>query len=360
MTEKLLTRDDFRNGVFARDKHRCVFCGRRPEETPEGKLDAHHILERRLFTQPGELGGYFLSNGASVCEDDHMKCETTEYSVEEVRERCGIEAPGRANGARIPDYLYSDESYDKWGNLVLANGRRTKGPLFYDESVQKVLERGRVLDLFTDYVKYPRTMHLLWSQSVNDDDRVMPDMSHWEGREIVVTEKRDGENTNIYTNYLHARSVDGRSHPSRNLLKAWAAQWQHELPEGWRVCGENLYARHSIPYVGLPHHFEGFSIWNERNVRLSWDDTLEWFELLGITSVPVLYRGIYDEKIVRGLWTEEQRETVEGYVMTIADEMHYGEFRRFMAKFVRANHVQRTKHNWQREAIVPNDFQVSF
>lgn len=350
----LLSRDEFRNAVFARDNHRCVFCGKTAEETPEGKLDAHHILERRLFTQPGELGGYFISNGATVCEEHHMQCETTEFSVEEVRDRCGITHP------RIPEYLYSDEKYDKWGNLILTNGRRTKGPLFYDESVQKVLERGGVLNLFTDYVKYPRTMHLSWSQSVNDDDRVMTDMVHWEGREIIATEKMDGENTNIYRDYLHARSVDGRSHPSRNLLKAWAAQWQHELPEGWRVCGENLYARHSIAYSGLPHHFMGFSIWNERNVRLSWDDTLEWFQLLGITPVPLLYRGIYDEKVIRALWTESMRDNVEGYVMTITDEMPYGEFGRFMAKFVRTNHVQRTKHNWQREAIVPNDFAVKF
>lgn len=59
--EKLLTRDEFRNAVFARDGHRCVFCGQTAEETPEGKLDAHHIIERRLFTGENEKSGYFLS-----------------------------------------------------------------------------------------------------------------------------------------------------------------------------------------------------------------------------------------------------------------------------------------------------------
>jgi 5-methylcytosine-specific restriction endonuclease McrA len=45
---KLLTRDEFRNAVFERDGHRCVICG---NEAREGvRLDAHHIIERRLWT----------------------------------------------------------------------------------------------------------------------------------------------------------------------------------------------------------------------------------------------------------------------------------------------------------------------
>lgn len=67
MTSKLLTRDAFREGVFARDGNCCVFCGR-------PAVDAHHILERRLWPD----GGYYLNNGASVCAEHHMLCETTE------------------------------------------------------------------------------------------------------------------------------------------------------------------------------------------------------------------------------------------------------------------------------------------
>ena len=36
---KLLTRDQFREAVFARDNHKCVFCH-------QPAVDAHHILER--------------------------------------------------------------------------------------------------------------------------------------------------------------------------------------------------------------------------------------------------------------------------------------------------------------------------
>ena len=58
--EPILTRDQFREGVFERDKHKCVFCDK-------PAVDAHHILERRLFSG-AQAGGYFMSNGASVCE----------------------------------------------------------------------------------------------------------------------------------------------------------------------------------------------------------------------------------------------------------------------------------------------------
>ena len=38
-----------------------------------------------------------------------------------------------------------------------------------------------------------------------------------------------------------------------------------------------------------------FSVWNELNVCLSWDETEEWAQRLGLVTVPVLYRGIWDE-----------------------------------------------------------------
>jgi len=39
------------------------------------------------------------------------------------------------------------------------------------------------------------------------------------GREVVVTEKMDGENTTMYCDNIHARSIDGRHHPSRDWVK---------------------------------------------------------------------------------------------------------------------------------------------
>lgn len=335
---KLLSRDEFRESVFKRDSHTCVFC-----ESPA--QDAHHIIERRLWTD----GGYYMDNGASVCGEHHMACETTEISVEDVRAACGI------TNIVVPEHLYADQPYDKWGNPVLPNGQRLKGELFYDESVQKVLAQGGVLPLFTHWVKYPRTYHLPWSESINDDDRTVPSMDGFVGKRVIVTEKMDGENFTGYTDYCHARSVDSANHPSRNWAKNLWSQFCGDIPEGWRVCCENLYAQHSIAYDNLDSYLYGFSIWNDDNECLSWDETEEWFELLGVTPVPVLYDGIYDEDIIRSLWSSSDKwDTSEGYVLRVADQFNYSQFRQKVAKFVRKNHIQTTKHWMHGQRIIPN------
>jgi len=154
----LLERDMFRMSVFERDRHTCVMC-----EHPA--KDAHHILERRLWSD----GGYYLDNGASLCSDCHILAEETNISVEDLRKACKIENP------ILPDNLYDEYEYDKWGNIILPNGTRIVGELFYDTSVQKVLRCGGVLDLFLPYVKYQRTYHLPSSPTVNNDDRQLID-----------------------------------------------------------------------------------------------------------------------------------------------------------------------------------------
>lgn len=333
----LLTRDAFREAVFARDNRTCVFCD-------QPAADAHHIIERRLWPD----GGYYLNNGASVCEQHHIDCEKTILTVEEVREACGITKP------IIPPHMYSDVVYDKWGNIVLPTGQRLKGELFFDESVQKVLKEGGVLDDFAHYVKYPRTHHLPWSENITDDDRIMPTTEHLVGQQVVVTEKMDGENTTMYSDHIHARSVDSGNHLSRDWVKNFWAQISYEIPTGWRVCGENLYAEHSIPYT-VPTYFMGFSVWTDQNICLSWSETLEWFELLGITPVPTLYEGIYDEDVIRKLWCKKlHRDTSEGYVVRIADSFPLGSFRYNVGKYVRKDHVQTVKHWMHGQPVVPN------
>lgn len=344
----LLSRDDFREGVIARDRGKCVFCDK-PALDADGRPHAHHIIERRLFQALDEHGGYFIDNGASVCEEHHLECERTTISVEEVRAACGI------TRIIVPSHLYEDQRIDKWGNPILENGQRVRGELFFDESVQKVLREGKVLDLFTHWVKYPRTYHMPWSQNIHDDDRVIPSMIAFVGQRVILTRKMDGECTTMYRDHFHARSVDSKNHPSRNWVKGnvWA-RICGDIPEWWRVCGENLYAEHSIHYENLRSYFEGFSVWNERNIALSWDSTLEWFELLGIEPVEVVYDGIYDEAKIKAICTSMDWAKDEGFVLRVADEIPYGEFRHKVAKFVRKDHVQTVKHWMHGKPIVPN------
>lgn len=328
MVQAQRVRDKMRHATFARDGWSCVLCG-------EPAVDAHHIIERRLWSD----GGYQLANLASVCGDCHMKCEQTVISVEAVREAAGIRK------VVLPEHMYPDVRYDKWGNVINADGTRSAGELFWDESVQKVLRQGGVLDDFVPWVKYPRTYHLPWSPGATDDDRFMDDLSVLERKEIVATEKMDGENTSLYPNgYVHARSVDGASHPSQSWIRSTWAKVAHDLPLGWRVCGENLYAVHSIKYDNLESYFAVFSVWNERNECLSWDDTVEWAQLLGFPTVPVLYQGPWDIETVLHLWSDLDRDEMEGYVVRTAEGFPLREFRSRVAKLVRADHVTSERH----------------
>lgn len=334
---KLLTRDEFRKSVFERDKYSCVYCA-----ATGVKIDAHHLIERRLWPD----GGYYTDNGATLCESCHLMAEQTLISCEDLRERCKI------TRLMLPEHLYRDQIYDKWANPILPNGQRLEGELFDDPSVQKVL--ASVLHLFTSHVKYPRTYHLSWSPGVTKDDRVLHDLSALVETEVVVTLKMDGENSTFYNDGLHARSLSYEPHPSRNRLRALHAQIAADIPDGMRVCGENLFAMHSIHYQNLADYFLVFSTWR-KNVCLSWDETCEWTELLGLKTVPVLYRGPWDEKLIRELHIEERDgDTCEGYVVRTAGEFTYGQFRTHAAKFVRAQHVQ-THGHWMRQVMTPNE-----
>lgn len=261
---------------------------------------------------------------------------------EEIRTACKIEQ------VLLPSHLYGDTRYDKWGNPYLENGfQRTRGELYDDVSVQKILP-DEVKATFTKYIKYPRTYHLPWSPGLINDDRQMDSTKVFDGKEVVVTVKMDGENTTMYDDYLHARSVTSEMEPSKHWVKNFHGQKAWEFPAGWRFCGENLYAKHSISYDKLSTFFMLFSAWNEKNVCLSWDDTVGWADLLGFQTVPLLYRGIYDAEKIKTLFTPTYAgHEMEGYVVRLSDAFHYKDFRFSCGKYVRKNHVATNEH-WKR------------
>jgi len=205
--------------------------------------------------------------------------------------------------------------------------------------------------------KYPRTFHFPWSPGATSDDKVLDSVGHFVGRRVVVTEKLDGENTSIYADsYSHARSMDSAHHPSRAWIKAQVAPLMvGNLPEGWRVCGEGVYARHSIGYDRLPSYFLVFAIYDENNRCLSWDETVEWCALLGLEHVPVIYDGPWDEETIKAAWTGQSAfgDVGEGYVVRVADAFDYDAFADSVAKYVRPGHVQTGQH-WMSQEITPN------
>lgn len=204
-------------------------------------------------------------------------------------------------------------------------------------------------------IKYPRTLHLPWSEGATSDDKILQDTTHFNGIDVVVTEKIDGENTTIYGDGTsHARSLDSKSHSSRDWLRQLVGKIAHNIPVGFRICGENVYACHSIFYNALPSYFLVFSIYDQ-DTCLSWDDTIAYAEMLELQTVPVIYRGSWDECKVKNCFTGKSvfGEEQEGYVVRTAQSFSSNNFAKNVAKMVRANHVITSSH-WMNEEIKPN------
>lgn len=200
---------------------------------------------------------------------------------------------------------------------------------------------------------YPRTRHLPWSPGATADDLRVTDLSGLRGREVVVNEKLDGENTTLYADGLHARSLDSAHHPSRTWVKALQARVGHGIPEGWRVCGENMFARHSIAYEDLESWFYGFSVWDGDGRCLDWDRTVAFLRGLGVPVPRVLWRGVFDERALRALSLRLDPVRQEGYVVRVVGGFGAEEFGARVAKWVRAGHV-RTDTHWMHAAVVEN------
>lgn len=209
-------------------------------------------------------------------------------------------------------------------------------------------------------IKYPRTFHLPWSPGATDDDKMhslATIRSMFHGKNVVITEKMDGESATIYYNGdYHARSLDSKHHESRCFVKAKAGEIANLLPNGWRLVGENLYAKHSIAYSKLPGFFVMFGIVDEHNIAQSWDEVETWGQLLDIPVAPVIYRGTWDERMVRALYPFPSRygsPIAEGYVVRVEEAFDMDEFKNHAAKFVRPNHVTTSEH-WMTQQIIPN------
>ncbi|EGR3229453.1 RNA ligase family protein [Vibrio parahaemolyticus] len=203
--------------------------------------------------------------------------------------------------------------------------------------------------------KYPRTYHLPFSEAVFNDDKLADDFSMMDGEEVCVSIKKDGQCTTFTSDYIHARSAEMNSHESSTWVKQLHAKIRYMMNPNHRICGENLYAKHSIHYKNLPDYFMCFNTWDrDTNMCHSWDETVEICESLGLTTVEVVYRGIFDMDKIKAIFQNLDKEKEEGIVVRLARGFHYDEFQKCVMKAVRKGHVQTDQH-WSHQKVVPNE-----
>lgn len=293
--------------TLIRDRFRCVYC-------QSGKdLTAHHIIERSLWDTPDQ--GYFLDNLVTVCYSCHWLAETGFLIPRRLREIAGI------TKVVVPDHLYADTEYTKWGSPI-EGGLVHRGELSWDGG-----------DYMTDYVKYPRTYHLPWSHPSKGDRTLAKIPDVWYNEDVVVTDKIDGQNITMYSDYIHSRAIVGANIDS--WTKNMWSQMAHNIPEGWRVCGDSVAVPHTIDYE---RDFWLHSVW-DGEWALSWPETVEWAKLLDLTPVPVVYQGSYEQFERFRFQTEATVD--EGYVIRPLGSFRFKDFRKVVGKWVSAEFQQR-------------------
>ncbi|MBB3752636.1 hypothetical protein FHT44_005148 [Mycolicibacterium sp. BK634] len=206
-------------------------------------------------------------------------------------------------------------------------------------------------------VKYPRTPHLPSSPGATDDDKRMSTQTakNLFREQVVMTEKMDGGNVTLARDYFHARSTSDLTPRWEQHAKSEWAKVAHEIPEGWRVSAESLWAQRSVPYDNLPAYLMVIGIWDDWNNLLTWSQTEEWAALLGLPTVPVLGQGWTDERTALSIWVDKRDpETSEGFVVRSIHNIPYDKFGERVGKWVRPDHV-RTAASWRHSNNFPTN-----
>jgi len=209
---------------------------------------------------------------------------------------------------------------------------------------------------------YPRTPHLDFSPGATSDDKhaTKATLDYLKsGIELVTSLKMDGGNVSLYPDYFHARSKDSGTHAWDTLAKSLWSRVRFDIPKGWRISGESMYARRSVAYENLEAPVYIIGIWNEKNNLISWDETEEWAKLIGLPTVPVLYRGTNYDEAVTAWGKVYNTDNAEGFVVRDAGEFSYDEFGSHIAKWVRSDHI-RTSASWRhRDDFAVNTFKAA-
>lgn len=204
--------------------------------------------------------------------------------------------------------------------------------------------------------KYPRTYHLPFSPEVHSDDKLcdINDVKRIidEQIEVVISEKLDGGACAL----KGSEGVMARSHgqetscSSFNYIKNvhYYPNMQDIIDQNLIVCGENLFAIHSIEYSNLQDFFYVYHIANASNDEfVDYDDLLEWTNTHNMLVVPEIYRGTIPSMqwLEKFLADELKKPSAlggerEGFVVRVKSSFNIEDFSKNVFKYVRKNHVQ--------------------
>lgn len=210
-------------------------------------------------------------------------------------------------------------------------------------------------------MKYNRTYHLPFSPGATNDDKIANNSDLLIGKEIIITEKLDGENSCLTHNGVYARShATFTTSPWSLKVRQLHDIIKKDIYDDIYLFGENMQAIHSIEYTELTSPFYLFGI-RQNDIWFSWDKVEEFSYLLDIPTVPVLFKGKVDtikqlETLTKEFVSGKSKlgGDIEGIVVRSSNMFFDYEFKDNVQKWVRKNHVQTDQHwtkNWKNAKI---------
>ena len=228
-----------------------------------------------------------------------------------------------------------------------------------------------------DFVKFPRTPHLLWQgDDPPRDDKVMRfkerDLFLSGQVPVIVQEKVDGANLGISVDedgkiMTQSRGdyfgpcVFRKSHPQFNPLWAWIAEREDALRTilgtDRILFGEWLFAEHSIHYDRLPDWFLAFDIFDRRlPAFIDWDECKALFRAMGVKHVPEI--AIVHEpskELLVGIADSSSCLRIEGVMEGIYLRIYLAGINYARAKIVNPDFTQAIDEHWTKGPLVKNE-----
>lgn len=309
-----LTRD-----IEQRDGARCIIC-----ET-KVLIAAHLIYDQQLFTAAHE-DGHHRDNAVTLCQDHIRDAMDTILSPEQLKKASFISHPLK------PSILTPDQAHDRYGNVMLPDGSRLKGPLMDSPEVTDRLASAGMMSKFTSRYQYPPIPHVPWSKSIPMTGAGLKSMNHMKGKEVVLTLHMKSENSALSRDHLHAMTFTGKRYAAGGLIKNFHRKIADNMTISERVIGENLSANHAVAYYDMPSYLLGMQVWHG-GFCLPYNQTLTRLAELGITPVRELWRGIYDEKVIRNIQATLDSEVHEGTLLRTTSGFAYRDFHQHVALY---------------------------
>lgn len=167
--------------------------------------------------------------------------------------------------------------------------------------------------------------YLPWSPKTYPD-QILLSVQPFISRQIVVFTLMDGINTTFTQNSI--------SPPDKSIESIYN-NIKDDIPDNYKFMGENLYNTKSIFYDNLLSHFLLHSIYNHHDICLSWDETVEWAELLDLKTLPVIFRGEFNPSLLKQLYHPiKDGNACLGYVVRVAGSFYQRSLDQSAAKYV--------------------------